>query len=276
MRTAYIEQSITTIPGGYDFCSAIHISQLESRLAVSDAEVVVGFSAFHNGECHLRNEFELAFRGGKLVGRPPNPFILPDLLDEWGADPGFIEFSFASRNGSEIFLSKQPLSFYSIYSKPGKKSFFVDNIHKFGSPPVINQIAEFGRFTDGYPVVHIDRDRDMGESLILVNPYRRPVVARILMSSGWDLPRIKVPPQSARYFRLENYLGAKEKTWFGQLQLTASNRLLTYSVKHSIADPRTITAHEHMDPFRADPTHMPAARWFRNWLGAKLNIAGSA
>ncbi len=274
MTSAFIEQSITTVPGGYDFCSPLHIPQLKGRLAVEDAEILATYLVFHNGECRQRTELELTFRGGKLVGKPPAPFTLPDHVPVWGSDPGFVEFSFTSKDGSEVFLSKQPLSFYSIYSKPGKKSFLVDNIHKFGSPPVINQIAEFGRFTDGYVVVHIDRDRDTAESLILINPYLRPVVARILMSDGWKIPRIKIPPLSARYVRLEQNLDAQERAWLGQLQITASNRLLTYSVKHSIADPGTITAHEHMDPFRADPTHMPATQLFRNWLGRKLNHVG--
>ncbi len=35
-----------------------------------------------------------------------------------------------------------------------------------------------------------------------------------------------------------------------------------------------ITDFEHLDPFRTDPTHLPAFQWFRQWVGRTLELRG--
>lgn len=274
MATEFLEQTITSIPGGYTLYSTLPLARLASRVVVPEAEIDISFHAFWEGEVRFEQTHRVTVRNRRIIGEEVCRFVLPSTGDDWKPEPGFVEFSFTSADDRPIFKNKRPLPFYSIYSCLGKKSFLVDNIYKFGSPPVIDQIAEFGRFTDAHPVIDIDLDRDFGESLILINPYRRPVLARILTSDGRKPPRKTIPPRSARYFRLHEILDENERQWLGQVQITANNRLLTYSIKHSIADPYEITAHEHTDPFRADPTHMPATQWFRAAIGLRLQRIG--
>jgi len=72
---------------------------------------------------------------------------------------------------------------------------------------------------------------------------------------------------SVRRVDLAQLLEVGEWRWRGRLQLTANNRLITFDVKHSFADPTLITDHEHLDPFRADPTHLPLTRLLRARAG---------
>ncbi len=100
--------------------------------------------------------------------------------------------------------------------------------------------------------------------------YMKAVIANISTHDQRSIRRVKVPPSSARRVDLSQLLHDGEEHWRGRLQLTANNRLVTFNVKHSLADPSAITDHEHFDAFRADPTHMPVTQILRNRLGAIL------
>ena len=123
---------------------------------------------------------------------------------------------------------------------------------------------------------HIDRDRDYGESLALINPYKKAVLAKVHTADGRTIPRLRVPPMSVRRVDLGQLLEAGERRWRGRLQLTANNRLITFDVKHSFADPTLITDHEHLDPFRADPTHLPLTRLLRMRAGDAVSRGRAA
>ena len=105
--------------------------------------------------------------------------------------------------------------------------------------------------------------RDYGDSLVLINPYNKPILCAVMTMDGRKLPRCRVPALSARYMHLENILENDETEWAGEIQLTANNRLITYDIKHALSDIRTISDHEHLDPFRGDPTHLPFFQWCR-------------
>ncbi len=135
---------------------------------------------------------------------------------------------------------------------------------------MIGQIAAFGRYADAYPVIHIDRARDLGDSLVLINPYRKPILAQILTNDGRRPARLRVEPMSDRMVNLAELIAPDESEWLGQLQLTANNRVITHIVKHSLSDPTRISTVEHLDPFRADPAHVPLFQWMRLKTGAWL------
>ena len=65
-------------------------------------------------------------------------------------------------------------------------------------------------------------------------------------------------------------IAPNDDKWSGQIQLTANNRVITPIVKHSHADPTRIGSVEHLDPFRADPTHLPLFRWLRLTAGETI------
>jgi len=222
---------------------------------------------YHQGHVKAEAQQVVQFEDRQLIGQAPITYSWKDAADQWGDVPGFLEMGFQSENGDNVFTSKRVVPFYAIYYSQGKKSLFSDNAYKYGSPPVIAQIAEYGQFVDGYPVAHIDRARDLGMSIILINPYSKAIMVRIISNDGRSLDRLKVMPMSASNVPLIRLLKEGENSWIGQIQLTANNRLITFVTYHSIRDPRIISDHEHLDPYRGDPTHMPAFQWFRQKVG---------
>tara|TARA_Y100001934_G_C12115989_1_gene660818 strand:- start:593 stop:886 length:294 start_codon:yes stop_codon:yes gene_type:complete len=87
---------------------------------------------------------------------------------------------------------------------------------------------------------------------------------------GRQLPRIRVQPESALNVHLSDLLQEDEESWSGHIQVTANNRLVTFSLKHSMKDIAVISDHEHLDPYRSDPTHEPVTLAFRKWVGGLL------
>lgn len=272
MAWSYLLPTISSLPLGYDCTIPIPMDLLSRRVSSLPSTVIAYHRVYHEGKVIDEGEQEIVLQPEGASSLPPKPLIWRDPGKGWSEHSGFIEAGFRAADGSDIFPSKAVLGFYAIYSSPGKKSFFSDNAYKYGSPPIISQIAAFGKFVDGYPVVHLDRDRDLGETVILINPYQRPVVARVMTHDGRTFGKTRIPPLSARSMKLAELLQPNERSWFGQLQLTASNRLVTYSVKHSLRDPTVISDHEHLDAFRADPTHLPMFQAFRQRVGKYLKV----
>ena len=227
-------------------------------------------SVYCEGEIIQAEQGILSFRNGHLVDGDSDPIKVADLGKRKPRAPGYLEMFVSSPEGDSIFRSKLVLGLYSIYSAQGKKSFFSDNAYKYGAPPVITMMAEFGRFIDGYPAVHIDRDNGIGETLVLINPYKRPILANIKSSDKRSLPRLRIPAESVKNVDLSHFLEPEENTWMGEIQLTANNRLITFSIKHDYSDPTLISDHEHLDPYRSDPTFLPMTLHMRRWLGGKL------
>ncbi len=75
---------------------------------------------------------------------------------------------------------------------------------------------------------------------------------------------------TGRMINLAELIAPDEPRWMGRIQLTANNRVITHIVKHSISDPTRISTVEHLDPFRADPTHSPLFRWLCLTIGQVL------
>ena len=267
MYWSYLLPTISSLPVGYDCTLPIPIGLLGRRVKLASALVRADYKVFCEGKVVEVGEHKLTFSDGKFIGENAPIITIRDLGDKYGGCSGFVEVSISSVDRAPVFELKSPPGFYAIYSKQGKKSFFSDNAYKYGAPPVISQIAKFGRYVDGYPVVHLDRSADLAESAILINPYQRPILATILSHDSRSLKKRKIPPLSARTINLLELLRPGEDHWFGQIQITATNRLITFSLKHSFKDPHVISDHEHMDPFRADPTHIPAFQLLRQHLG---------
>lgn len=265
----YIYPTIISLPLGYDCTIEIPNEEIESRLdpKMSSALVLVCGRAYRQGERFYEKSYELEYRFGKLAGERVDPFIVDDGMTSGATEPAYLELIIEAIGDEPIFTSKRAFSGYTIYSKPNKKSFLSDNAYKYGSPPVITQMAKFRKYADAYPVIHLDRRRDLGETLVFVNPYRRPILAKVSTHDGRQLPRIRVQPECALNVDLSELLEAGEDRWAGHVQVTANNRLVTFSLKHSMRDIAVVSDHEHLDPYRGDPTHEPATVTFRKWLG---------
>ena len=178
-----------------------------------------------------------------------------------------MEIHFDAADENTFFPAKDCIEFYALYSAPGKKTFRADGTFKFASPPTIAQIAAFGEFCEGYPSVRVDRKRNYGESFVLINPYEKPIVVTLATPDERKFTRLRVPPRSGRNLELTDLLQPDVEIFFSRVQLKASNRLVLFHVRHSISGSYVITDHEHLDPFRSDPTHVPAFQKLRLAIG---------
>jgi hypothetical protein len=267
---SYLIPSIASLPRGYDCTFAVGDDAIAARLADGSGRVLRRAQAFVEGEAVESQVAELSLEAGKLVKGENAPLRWRGAGREGIEHPGYLEIAYEAVDGKTCFATNRPITPYAIYTAPGRKAFFSDNSQKFSNPVAIAQIARFGEYVDGYPVVEIDRERDYGESLVLINPYKKPVLARIQGHDGRDTGRIRVPAMAARRVDLSVLLAPGENRWSGRIQMTANNRLIVYNIKHSLADPTVISDHEHMDPFRSDPTHLPASQRLRLTLGGWL------
>jgi hypothetical protein len=265
--STFVFPAIVPLPLGYDCTFPVDINRLSARLAVPDAELSVVVRRYYEGSIVEESDQRVRFEAGKVVSGAPQELVWLDAGERGESFPSFAEVAIGSADDTPIFYNRQIVTNYSIYTKPGKKTFFSDNSYKYGSPPIITMMAKLGRFVEGYPTVHLDRDRDCGETLTLINPYLRPVLVRIATHDGREPIKMRVPPQSVRPVPLVQLLRQNESRWLGRLQITANNRLITFHIRHSLADSQLISDHEHLDPFRAERTHLPATEAARIALG---------
>ena len=270
--SGFLFPSLACLPSGYDFTCLDPTGRLVDRLVVPDCDVVFGFRVFFDGSMEHESSWVVKYRDYAPVSPDYKPFVWKDPVDRWKGGAGIFEYTVEEVNRRPAFKPRFPLGMYTIYTKEGKKSFFSDGAAKYGVPRSIDMVARFGKFVDGHPLIHIDRKRDLGESIILVNPYSRPLVAEILFSDGRKIKKTRIDPLSTRQFSLIDVLGSDEDEWIGQIQVTANNRVVVFSVKHSLEDPMIISDFEHLDPFRADPTGLPATQLMRQKVGAAVGL----
>lgn len=89
---------------------------------------------WHDGQCQCDDTLIWEFRGGKLRSGPSGPYHLPAASDAWHGNPGYVEVSFESADGTPVFRDKAVFALYSLYQAPGRKSFMSDNSYKYGAP----------------------------------------------------------------------------------------------------------------------------------------------
>ena len=271
MSSSQLIPIIVWLPKGYDCSVVMPIEAIAARLPNGTGTIIRAWTVYRDGQPVGEGEDRIEVENGLTLGDPVAAVTWPGAgLDDWPMEGGYLEFAVRVADGAPLFASNRPPGFYNIFSAPGRKTFFLCHTWKFGSPQVIGQIAEFGRYIDTYPVIHIDRERDLGDSLMLIKPYHRPILAQILTYDGRRPRRLRVESMTGRMVDLAELIAPDEPRWMGQIQITANNRLITHIVKHSISDPTLISTVEHLDPFRADPTHFPLFRWLRLTIGQVL------
>ena len=264
MSSSYLIPIIVWLPKGYDCMAVMPIEAIAEQLPNKTGTIIRAWTVYRDGRPVADGEDRVEVENGRPLGNPLSAVTWQGVaLDDWPEGGGYLEFAVRVADGAPLFASNRPPGFYNVFSAPGRKTFFLCHTWKFGSPQVIGQIAKFGRYVDAYPVIHIDRERDLGDSLVLINPYRRPILTQILTNDGRRPRRLRIEPMSGRLVNLADLIAPDESRWIGQIQLTANNRVITHIVKHSLADPTRISTVEHLDPFRADPTHLPLFRWLR-------------
>jgi hypothetical protein len=166
--------------------------------------------------------------------------------------PGFYQLDIETDR--PVFTNPFPDTPYAIYWREGRKTFMAELANKFADPRVVRQIQTFGQYLQAYPCTYIDRTRDISSAVTVINPYRRPLLASITTHDGRSLKRQRIDAMSARRLNLIGLLKPDEIRWSGSVQVTSSNRVLTYFLTHRLSDPTYVVDHEHLDFYLTTPT----------------------
>ena len=268
MRSNFLIPIIVWLPRGYELTIVSSKERIEESMPGWSGQIERYAQVMCDGKVLEENRLTADVVEGKIVSDWPDSYsCAAGKNSDWPADGGFLEFGIRSVDESQAFSTKRLPGAYHLFTGDGVKPFVLCQAWKFGSPQVITQIAAFGRYVDAYSVIHIDFDKDIGDSLALLNPYKKPVVAEIVASGQIKLPRVRIAPHTAKRIDLATLVPDGARAWQGAIQLSANNRLVTQIVKHSLKNPDNLTTVEHLDPFRGDPTHMPAFQMLRNVVG---------
>ncbi len=258
------------MPVGYDCAVSVPLGPVGRSMNGGSGRAAYYCRVYQNGAEVWADEVPCEFQAGKAVTPESLGFVLDRSILPADDRPGYIEMAFLADDGQAAFSDTMMPSFYVVYLADGKKSFFSDSALKFASPPIIAQIAEYRQYVETCPVVRIDRDRDLAESLYLINPFSLPIKARVVTHDGRRIGGIKITPMSVTVVPLAEFLEPGEDSWVGQIQITATNRLIPYIAQHRLSDPLTISDFEHLEAFRGEATHLPAFQLLRQRIGRAL------
>lgn len=261
-------------PLGYRLNQVINANALVARTRGASARMEVNRAVILSGEEIITDNQIAVFENGRCL----TPEVLAyrvDGADEFDWSRGdfvpYVETHISMLDDGEFTDPFFP-AFYTIYSGVGRKTFFSDNVLKFGDTVAILQIRSFQSWVAGYPASAVDATHDIGESAIVINPFLRPALATLEFERREARPRFRVPPRSARRIDFVRCLGVDRVPWAGQVFVTSPTRLLVFFAKHSLKDPNNITTVEHPDLYRGEPTFEPATQRMRKILGRKLKI----
>jgi len=159
-------------------------------------------------------------------------------------------------DGAMVSQLREP-GFYTIFSGPDRKTFLSDSSQKVAHPAVINQVAAFGQWMEGYPSCVVDPDHDAGESIVFINPYERPALATVNFDGLETQARVRLAPFTAQRVSIADIITDAPKPWTGQIYVHGPRRVVTFFMKHSLSDPSRVNTLEHTDVFRGERLWRP-------------------
>lgn len=216
------------------------IDRTTPKNADFDLQIVV--EVFAEGEMLSTESVNLTVRNGAVS----EPFFMRRFH---GEGLGYAEISV--RADRPVFSSLNLSVGYGLLSRPGFGTVNVLHDEKFASPAVIQQIKEIGRFCLLHPACLWDTRRNAGNSFLLINPYGKPLLARL--SSNLDRHASqRVPARSARMMPLEPLL---DDGRHGTVMLTSANRFPVWDVRHAADDPAKMFNIDHLEVYRGAQTH---------------------
>lgn len=273
-RYGYLIPRVGTIQPGYALSLNLPMSYLTGQIAVAaPVKLTVTFRVYFEGQELQRDETTVEYSRDLGWSQAELNFRFAGIEPQ-GDKIGFYQIDAAAAGGEPVFNDATFNSAYGIYTRPGAKPFIAELADKFSDPRVILQMRRYGMYIQTYPVVRLDRARDYGESVSVLNPYRQPLLVSVRSSNGRQIERRKVPGASGINLRLIGLLREDEPAWVGSIQVTATNRVVPYMIKHSLAEPWRITDHEHLDWYQPTKVEFPRFLYFRRRMIGRLARMG--
>jgi len=253
-------------PPGYTLRQRLPLDALRATCLDSNETVLIERRLYGGGKLLQRDESQLVLRGGVWVDGAAAAFDLESTVSqaEWrdGDALPFVETLISATEGRGFRTMFAP-SFYTVFDSDTLKSFFNDNALKYANTVVIHQIEAFRSWVEGYPACAIDRARDVGQSVLLINPHEKPAVVNVELEGVAKPRKVKVDAMSARRVDFAAMLGPDVGAWRGQAFVWGTNRVNMFFFYHALSQPESIVTMEHSEVYRGEHGYVP-------WLGQIL------
>lgn len=154
---------------------------------------------------------------------------------------------------------------YALLKRTDHGEIAVIATEKYANPRIIDQIKAHQRFCMSHQACFVDASRNIGNSIVLINPYRDQIVARFISGTGRKLSA-KMAPQSIKLVDLAPIL---DQSKWETVMVTANNRVITYDMRHPADRQDYPNSLDHLDPYRGEPTFTSASvrKWARYQVG---------
>ena len=223
----------------------LYLQDLLDKYAVLTKPTTLNITAraFKDGDLFSQEDLEVICENGKV------------------SEPTFCrEYELDSLGYLEVEITATESIFRRIHIEPGyglivnPKRGWLNLIHdvKYARPLIIESVKAVSEFCAVHGAAHFDRNSNHGNSILLLNPYKKDIVAKLTTASG-KTQKAKIKPHSARLVSLEPIVS--EDTW-DCLMLTANNRLPVWDVKHAADDPDRVFSVDHLDMYRGGATYV--------------------
>ena len=205
-------------------------------------------------ECHLQ-----LFCEGALVSEERINAVVRDgrveprlLLRNYTLpQPGYVQLTItADRPYFRLILTNQG---YVFVKRPNGGVLTLDSAYKYSVQVITDQMRETGSFCLVHPAHFVSAARDIGNSVLIVNPFDGPIVARMAIAGGNER-RERVSARCARVIALQRLLPDDR---FTCVMYSGNNRYPAWDLRHALSDPARIHRIDHIEYYRANPNIRP-------------------
>jgi len=205
-------------------------------------EFTLNLAAYSDGQERAREAVAIPVKDGVAE--------IPNVVRRFqGESLGYVEVGIVADRPA--FTKVMTVQGYGLFVQPGRGSMTFGSDLKFARGPIIEQIARFGMFCMQHTASYVNKSRNVGNSLLLINPYRQPILARLASSSGGHL-RQRIDSHSAVLVPVAKLV---EDDQWDSVMITANNRTTVFDVRHAYDDPYRVNNIDHIDFMNGWSTH---------------------
>ena len=144
--------------------------------------------------------------------------------------------------------------------------------NKFGDPVIVDSMRRLGELALVHPAQFVPRQQNAGDSVLIINPFEGPIVARLATDEGKELKR-RILPKHAIMISLDELLSDGRWTC---VQYSGNNRYPAWDVRHAYEDQTYINRIDHLEYYRGIPTfaRLTPGLLFRNRTRRLMRVLG--
>jgi len=205
-----------------------------------DAEIEAHLQLICDGELVSEERVGASVREGRIEPRHlVRSYTLPRL--------GYVQLTItADRPYFRAILTEQG---YVFVRRPNGGVLTLDSAYKYSVQIITDQMRQTGSFCLVHPAQFVSAARDIGNSVLIVNPFDGPIVARMAIADGAE-HRERIAARHACMIPLQVLLPDDR---FTCVMYTGNNRYPAWDVRHALSDPTRIHRIDHIEYYRADP-----------------------